>query len=143
MPHRYDDILNTPWPQPGKRARMSVEDRAAQFAPFAALTGYGAALQETARLTEQRAELTESEKADLDRRLQLLSDHLAAQPEITVTYFRPDERKDGGAYVTVTDIVKKIDPYERVLVLQSGLCIAIDLICAMDGALFRPLDDGF
>ena len=143
MTHRYDDILNTPWPQPGKRARMSVEDRAAQFAPFAALTGYGAALQETARLTEQRAELTESEKADLDRRLQLLSDHLAAHPEITVTYFRPDERKDGGAYVTVTDIVKKIDPYERILVLQSGLCIAIDLICAMDGALFRPLDDGF
>ena len=139
----YDDIIHLPHHRSQTHAPMPLQDRAAQFAPFAALTGYGTALQETARLTEQRAELTESEKADLDRRLQLLSDHLAAQPEITVTYFRPDERKDGGAYVTVTDIVKKIDPYERVLVLQNGLCIAIDLICAMDGTLFRPLDDGF
>ena len=140
---KYDSILHHTRVYSAKHPPMSNQERAAQFAPFAALTGYGAALQETARLTEQKAELTESEKADLDRRLQLLSDHLAAQPEITVTYFRPDERKDGGAYVTVTDIVKKIDPYERILVLQSGLCIAIDLICAMDGTLFRPLDDGF
>lgn len=139
----YDDIIHLPHHRSQTHPPMPLQDRAAQFAPFAALTGYGAALHETARLTEQRAELTESEKAALDRRLQLLSDRLADRPEITVTYFRPDERKEGGAYVTVTDTAKKIDAYERVLVLQSGLCIAIDRICAMDGALFRPLDDGF
>lgn len=139
----YDDIIHLPHHRSQTHPPMPLQDRAAQFAPFAALTGYGAALHETARLTEQRAELTESEKAALDRRLQLLSDRLADRPEITVTYFRPDERKEGGAYVTVTGTAKKIDAYERVLVLQSGLCIAIDRICAMDGTLFRPLDDDF
>ena len=139
----YDDIIHLPHHRSQTHPPMPLQDRAAQFAPFAALTGYGAALHETARLTEQRAELTESEKAALDRRLQLLSDRLADRPEITVTYFRPDERKEGGAYVTVTDTAKKSDAYERVLVLQSGLCIAIDRICAMDGTLFRPLDDDF
>lgn len=137
----YDDIIHLPHHQSQTHAHMPLRDRAAQFAPFAALTGYGAAIHEAARLTEPQAELTESEKADLDRRLQCLCDHLAAQPEVTVTYFRPDERKDGGAYVTVTGRVKKIDPAARVIVLQNGRHIAIDRLRAMDSPLFRPWDD--
>lgn len=140
---KYDDIIYLPHYQSPTRAHMPLSDRAAQFAPFAALTGHGAAIRETARLTESRIELTESEKAELDLRLQLLADHLSDRSEITLTYFQPDTRKDGGAYVTCTGIVKKLNTYERVVVMQDGECIAVDDIISIEGGLFRVLDDGF
>lgn len=140
---KYDDIIHLPHYQSPHRAHMPLSDRAAQFAPFAALNGYGAAILETARLTEQKIELTDSEKAALDLRLQLLSDHLPDRPEITLTYFQPDARKEGGAYTEETGVVKKIDTYERVIVMESGAIIPIGDVCRMTGAIFRPLEDTF
>ncbi|MDO4811122.1 MAG: hypothetical protein Q3985_04165 [Eubacteriales bacterium] len=140
---QYDDMIYLPHHQSQTRAHMSLHDRAAQFAPFAALTGYGAAIHETARLTESRIELTESEKADLDLRLQMLTDHLSDHPEITVTYFLPDERKDGGAYVDHKGIVKRLDTYERLIVMKDGTLIPIEDVCHIESPLFRTLDDGF
>lgn len=140
---KYDDIIYLPHYQSPTRAHMSLYDRAAQFAPFAALTGHGDAIRETARLTESRIELTESEKAELDLRLQLLADHLSDRSEVTLTHFREDLRKEGGAYVKSTGIVRKINTYARTIVMQSGECIAVDDIISMESSLFRTLDDGF
>lgn len=140
---KYDDILHLPHYQSPTRAHMSLYDRAAQFAPFAALTGHGDAIRETARLTESRIELTESEKAELDLRLQLLADHLPDRPEVTFTHFRADLRKEGGAYVKSTGVARKINTYARTIVMQSGECIAVDDIISMESSLFRTLDDGF
>lgn len=140
---KYDDIIHLPHHQSQSRAHMPLYDRAAQFAPFAALNGYGAAIRETARLTESRIELTESEKAALDLRLQLLSEHLQDHPEITITYFLPDLCKEGGSYESVTGIVKKIDTYERSITLSDSTWIPMEDIISMESTLFRALDSGF
>lgn len=120
MPHRYDDILNTPWPQPGKRARMSVEDRAAQFAPFAALTGYDAVIQETARLTQGPVFLTEESQEALNRELNVIAQNLSRQPRVILTIYQEDGRKEGGAFQEIEGNVKKLDLYEGGLVLTDG-----------------------
>lgn len=132
----YDDIIHLPPPVSKKHPQMSRENRAAQFSPFAALTGHGAAIKETARLTDARIELSENTAAELDRRLDLLNTHIQQHPNISVTYFQPDVRKEGGSYVTVTGAVKKIDAYERVLLIMDGTKIAISDILTMDGDLF-------
>ena len=105
--NKYDKIINLPHHVSSTRPHMSMIDRAAQFSPFAALTGYDAAVRETARLTEQKIELDEYEKAALDQRILLLQEHLKELPEVTITHFVPDERKDGGKYVSITEAVKK------------------------------------
>ena len=115
-------------------------DRAAQFGPFAALTGYNAAIKETGRLTDERNELSEESRTALDRKQQVLMDNLADQPEISVTYFVPDERKSGGAYVTVSGRVKKVDEYEHLLILTDGTRIPFDEIQDLSGELFRILE---
>lgn len=115
-------------------------DRAAQFSPFAALTGYDAAIKETGRLTDQRIELSEDSRAALDRKQQLLVGGLADHPEVSVTYFIPDERKSGGAYVTVTGIVKKVDDYQRLLLLTDGTKIPLDDILDLESELFHGLE---
>lgn len=120
MNHSYDDIIHLPHHVSTTRPRMPIANRAAQFAPFAALSGYDAAVKETARLTDRQIELGESELAILDRKLQVLADHLAEQPEVAITYFQPDEKKAGGAYVIATGRVKKVDDFEGVIVLTSG-----------------------
>lgn len=120
MNHSYDDIIHLPHHVSNTRPRMPIANRAAQFAPFAALSGYDAAVKETARLTDRQIELGESELAILDRKLQVLADHLAEQPEVAITYFQPDEKKAGGAYVIATGRVKKVDDFEGVIVLTSG-----------------------
>lgn len=120
---------------------MSMLDRAAQFSPFAALTGYDAAVKETARLTDRRIELDEYSKAALDERLQLLQDHMKENPEITITYFKPDERKDGGAYLPVTGSVKKIDAYEKCIVMMDKQKVPIDEIIEIDGELFSFMEN--
>lgn len=129
--HRYDDIIHLPHHQSGTRLHMSLHDRAAQFSPFAALTGYDAAVEEAARLTEQKLELSEEEKAAIGAKLTEIKEHIKERPEVTVTYFVPDERKAGGTYVTVTGTVRRIDEFERIVVMQDQSRIGIDDIIVL------------
>lgn len=123
---KYDDIINLPHHVSSTRPHMPMLDRAAQFQPFRALSGYEDAVQETARLTDEKIDLTEDEKAILDERLQKLADEITRQPKVTLTYFRPDKKKAGGAYVTVTGHLKKIDDFEGTLILTGGARILIE-----------------
>lgn len=130
--HKYDDIIHLPHYESSRRAGMSMEDRAAQFSPFAALTGYEDVIEETGRLTQPATELTESAIEQLNEKLQILAENSHLSPAVTVTYFQPDQRKDGGSYVTVSGYVKRIDPYERVLRLTDGREIPLEAICRID-----------
>ena len=132
----YDDIINLPHPTSLKHPQMSIQDRAAIFSPFSALSGHAGAIAETARLTEQRIELDEDTKAELDRRQAMLLEHIREQPEITVTWFQPDERKEGGAYLTTTGRLKKIDPIERTLVLLDGPSIQLEDVFNLDSPYY-------
>lgn len=123
---KYADIIDLPHPVSKKRPQMPLYDRAAQFSPFAALTGHGAAIQETARWTEQERELDEEIKRRLDEKLQLLVTQLSSHPTASITYFVPDEKKQGGAYITRRDIVKKIDFYKREIRMADGTVIPVD-----------------
>ena len=121
----YDDIINLPHPTSAKHPRMPLSDRAAQFAPFAALSGHSAALVETARLTDQRMELDEYEMARVDAELQHLQELLPGRPTASITYFVPDERKNGGSYQTVIGSVKRIDAVNGVIQMTDWQCIPI------------------
>ena len=123
---KYDDIINLPHHVSATHPHMPLSDRAAQFMPFRALTGYEDAVHETARLTDEKVELTEDEKVLLDMRLQELADEITSQPKVALTYFQPDKKKAGGAYVTVTGRLKKIDDYEGALVLTDGERVIIE-----------------
>lgn len=130
----YEDIIHLPHPTSPRHPRMSMSDRAAQFSPFAALTGYEAMVEETARLTDRKIELTEEQKAILDERLRLLEDALPQGPEAVFTYFQPDSRKEGGTYVTVTGKLKKLDRIEGCVVLTNGLMIPVEELAEVVGA---------
>lgn len=136
--HKYEDIINMPHHVSSKRQPMSMIDRAAQFSPFAALTGYDAAVKETARLTDKRIELDEYEKAALDAKLRITLENRGE--EIIITYFKPDTKKDGGAYISITGKIKKIDEYKREVILVDGLKISIEDIMEIKGALFNSVD---
>ena len=137
MSGKYDDILHLPHPTSAKHPRMPISERAAIFSPFAALTGHGDAIRETARLTEQKMELDEDTKAELDRRQAILLEHIAEQPEITVTWFQHDERKAGGAYITTTGRLKKIDQVERAMFLLDGSKIPLDGVAGIGSDYFQ------
>lgn len=137
MTDSYDDIIRLPHHVSETHPQMSPADRAAQFSPFAALTGYESAVTEAARLTDKRLELDESAKEALNERLQIIASHLRDCPEISVSYFQPDAKKAGGAYVMVIGAVKKIDEYERVVVMKNGAVIPIDEIISLDGLIFE------
>ena len=122
------------------RLQMAMSDRAAQFAPFAALTGYDDAVKETGRLTDDKIELEESSLNELNVKIQLLRENLANAPVITFTYFKPDERKAGGAYLTTTGTVKKLDDYERQIVLQDGTRLPMDDILDISGEIFAMIE---
>ena len=141
MTSRYEDILHLPHHVSKTRPQMSMLDRAAQFSPFADLTGYDAAIRETGRLTDARIELEEEALALLDMKIQILAEHLTTQPEVTVTYFRQDEKKSGGAYLTITGTVRKIDEHERLLVMQDSAKIPMDDILNLQSDLFAPLQE--
>ena len=126
---KYDDIINLPHHVSATRPHMPMIDRAAQFTPFQALTGYGEAIQETARITGEKVELTEDEKTVLDEKLRLLTD---TGNEAEFTYFQPDGKKSGGVYVTVLGAIKKLDPLEGRLVLADGATIPIDDILEIE-----------
>lgn len=136
----YDDIIHLPRHVSSKRPQMPMSDRAAQFSPFAALTGYDDAIQETGRLTEQKIELDEEALQELNERFNILQEHLREQPEVRFTYFKPDAQKAGGAYLTVTGVVRKIKLYEREILLQDGTIIPVDDILKMESSIFPELD---
>lgn len=139
MTRKYDDILHLPHPTSKKHPRMPISDRAAIFSPFAALTGHAAAIQETARLTDQKIELDEDTKAELDRRQAILLEHIAEQPEVTITWFCPDEKKSGGAYVVTVGRLKRVDETAGTLRLADGMMIALDEIVDLQSDLFQGL----
>ena len=140
MKNTYEDILHLPHPVSSTRPRMSLADRAAQFSPFAALTGHGAAIRETARLTDRRRELSEDEQTALGDKLTMLAEIASDHPVVSVTYFRADEKKDGGSYVAATGAVKKIDEYERVIILMDGTRIPIGDISEIKSELFETMN---
>ena len=132
MNDRYKDIVSLPHPVSIRHPHMPIPDRAAQFAPFAALTGYDAAIRETARQTEQKIELDENAKMILDRKQQLLLHCSSQHPQITVTYFKPDARKTGGAYVSVSGNFHSIDPLKHQLILTDQTRIPLDDILDLE-----------
>ncbi len=140
MNGKYDEIMGLPHHVSKTRPQMPMSDRAAQFAPFAALTGYDSAIKETGRLTDERIELDVEALSTLDMKYQLLMEALDEAPEVTITYFQPDERKAGGKYVSAVGAVKKIDDFERRITMRDGTRIPMDDVLSIDGELFSSLE---
>ena len=132
MCEKYEDIIHLSRPVSVRHLPMSNYDRAAQFAPFAALTGYDGVIAETARLTDGEVTLDVGAEAELDAKLREIQENIHLHPAVTVTYFRPDSRKAGGAYVTVSGKVKKIDEYAQTLILSDGSTIVLQRICQIE-----------
>ena len=128
MSNKYDDIINLPHHISKKHPQMTLEARAAQFAPFAALTGYGDEIRETARLTNRRIDLDEEAKSILDNKIQIILKQMLQKPTVTITYFIPDLKKDGGKYITIFGIIKRIDKYKQVIVLEDKTEVQINEI---------------
>ena len=138
---KYNDIINLPHYRSKKRQLMSIHDRAAQFSPFAALTGHDEAVKETARLTDKKIELDETTKTILNEKFNFIMEHIYDQPEITVTYFVPDDLKDGGMYVDFVGKVKKYDYLNRVLYFTDNTEIRVDDILEIDSRIFPKRTD--
>lgn len=136
----YEDIINLPHHVSSTRPKMSMIDRAAQFSPFAALTGYDAAIKETGRLTDSKIELDDEGLNDLNMKFQFLLEHLKDEPEVSINYFKADEKKAGGAYLEAIGIVKKLDDFERLITMQDGTKIPMDDILNIDGDAFSVLE---
>ena len=136
MRENYEDIINLPYHVSATKPQMSMIDRAAQFSPFAALTGYDAAIKETGRLTDEKIEMDEEALNILNMKFQGLVDSMDDEPEVTFTYFKPDGRKAGGAYIEVTGRVKKVDDFERRIVMQNGTKMPMDDILNIEGDIF-------
>ncbi len=134
---KYDDIIDLEHPTSSKHPRMSLYDRAAQFSPFAALTGHDAAIKETARLTEDKIELDEDARIRLDEKLQMIRKCKHVNPQVSVTYFVSDEQKSGGKYVTVHGNINYIDSYRHRMVMGDGTIILLEDIVEIDGSLFE------
>ena len=137
---KYKDIINLPHHQSKTRQRMCMIDRAAQFSPFAALTGHNAAIIETARLTDRQIELDEGTKSIINEKIQMISDYLSEKPTVTITHFEPDIKKVGGAYLNTIGTVKRIDDFKREIILTDGTIIAIERIFDIEGELFKGLE---
>ena len=140
MNRKYNEIMGLPHHVSKTRPQMPMSDREAQFAPFAALTGYDAAIKETGRLTDERIELDVEALSALDMKYQLLMEAHDEAPEDTITYFQPDERKAGGKYVSAVGAVKKIDDFERRITMQDGAKIPMDDVLSIEGELFSVLE---
>lgn len=136
MTETYDDIIHLPHHVSKRHPQMSLYNRAAQFAPFAALTGYEEAIIETARLTAPKVDMMEDNQQLLDRKLALLSHSLIEQPTVSITYFQPDKKKTGGQYLTVTGVIKCIRDSERIIRMADGKRVSIDTIISIDGDIF-------
>lgn len=137
MKSQYDDIINLPHHVSKTHPQMPMSDRAAQFSPFAALTGYDAAIRETGRLTDAQTELSEEDADILNEKIAVLVERISEKPHVTVTYFVPDDRKKGGAYSTISGNLRRIDEYERLLIFVDGKIIQMDTIADIECDLFR------
>lgn len=133
----YDDMIHLPHHVSKRHPQMPLLNRAAQFSPFAALTGHDAAIQEAARLTDSFTELSEDRKTQLDEQLQLIRENLDRKPECEILYFQPDEKKNGGAYKTVHGRIKKIDEYGRRIIFTDGTAVPVDHLFLIKGELFQ------
>lgn len=136
---QYADIINLPHHEITTRQRMPLINRAASFSPFAALTGYDETVKETARLTDARIDLDEGSKEILNDKLRFAVDQADEQPEVSITYFLPDKKKSGGAYITTRAVIKRIDEYERLVVLTDKSTIPIDDIYEIEGEIYKEL----
>ena len=139
MDSDYKDIINLPLHVSETRPRMSMIERAAQFSPFAALTGYEDAIKETGRLTDEKIELDEETLNSLNMRFQIFFDKLNEEPDITITYFKAYETKSGGAYLTISEKIKKIDEYERLITTANGTRIPMDDVVNLESDIFRSI----
>lgn len=137
MKNNYKDIINLPHHTSKTRPRMSLHNRAAQFSPFAALTGYEEAVEETARYTGEKAELSEYQIAIINHKLNIALEKKNSNPVLSITFFKPDLRKQGGEYVTVSGIIKKIDEITHTVILKNGFQIPVNLIYDIDGEVFE------
>lgn len=138
--NKYSDIINIPYRKSTRRQRMTNIERAAQFSSFAALTGYEDAVEETARLTDRQSELSDSVLESLNRKLQVINEHINDGVIVSITHFIPDKRKEGGAYHTTEGTVKKIDDYTKEIVMRDGSHISIDAVMDIDGDIFNGMD---
>lgn len=137
--NNYDDIINLPHHVSSKRPQMTLENRAAQFAPFSALTGYSEAIKETGRLTNKKIEIDEEEKIILNTKLQILNENIKNKPEITITCFIKDKTKSGGIYKEITGIIKKINIYDQEILLEDKTKILLNNIYDIKGEIFDTL----
>ena len=137
--HKYDDIINLPPHVSKKHPQMLLRDRAAQFSPFAALTGHKAAINETARLTDEKQILSEDVIAKLNEQLNLIKENIGTNLIVTITYFVPDDRKSGGAYISNTGVVKKINEYNHTVILTDNTVIPIEQISEMQSDIFSEI----
>ena len=135
----YDDIIQLPHPTSARHPRMSLSNRAAQFSPFAALTGHKAAINETARLTDEKQILSEDVIAKLNEQLNLIKENIGTNQTVTITYFVPDDKKSGGAYISNTGVVKKIDEYNHTVILTDKTVIPIEQISEMQSDIFSEI----
>ena len=135
----YEDIVDLPHHVSRKHPQPTMADRAARFAPFAAITGYEEMVLEEARITDDRIELDENSKAALNEKLNMIQEFLDEEPEVTITYFEPDKKKSGGAYVSITGVVKRIDEYEHLVIMTDGKKINIEEIYDLQSDLFYSL----
>lgn len=129
---KYDDIINLSHPTSKKHPRMPIRDRAAQFAPFAALVGYDDAVEETARVTDEMVEQSEEMKAVIDHKLRYLSERIGEMPTVLVTYFLPDEKKSGGEYKIFEGRIKRLDDYDAMMIFECGKKILYDKIYSVE-----------
>ena len=135
----YEDIVNLPRHISKVHPQATMADRAARFSPFAAISGYEDMVKEAARVTEERIDITDATKELLNEKLNMIVEFLDEEPEVTITYFEPDKKKDGGAYISITGTVKKIDEYERIVLMSDDKKIRIDEIYAIESDLFYSL----
>lgn len=135
--NKYDDIINLPHYTSATRQRMSISDRAAQFSPFAALTGYDGVIKETARQTEGQDEISDESTAILDRKLRFLNDVAGEHPYVEITYFIPDSRKKGGRYETIYGYLKMIDSNENCIILMDKQSVGFEKIRSLDSTAFN------
>lgn len=140
MTDNYDDIIHLPHHVSKRHPQMRLYSRAAQFAPFAALTSYGEVVAETARHTSPKVEMMEDDRELLDRKLSILFSNLAECPTVSITYFQPDAHKEGGSYLTVTGVVKAIRDSERMILMDNGKRIGVDSIIGLEGEVFRLIE---
>lgn len=138
--HEYDDIILLSYPYESQRPKMSLIDRAAQFSPFAALTGHDEAVKETARITDEKIVMSEDRISILSEKLNLINEQLSNCNEVCITYFVPDKKKKGGAYVSKSGVIKKMDEYERVIIMKDKTRIKIEDIIEIESHLFNDFE---